>query len=205
MRSTTAARRAETFLRYDNAHGTHERHMGDAVEPIDFPGAAALYRRFRREVDAMDPHTEAFIMTATTDRPDVDTLIIRVEDSDAFDERVLDALDAIEDDQRDLEPALSVSLPDTNALSRVLSPANLELIRAIAADEPESIRETAALVDRDVKDVHRNLTELAELGMIELVQDGQAKRPSVWYDEIEVHLPVGGGLTAAASSDGAAV
>jgi predicted transcriptional regulator len=144
-------------------------------------------------------------MTATTDRPDVDTLIIRVEDSDEFDERVLDALDAIEDDQRDLEPALSVSLPDTDALSRVLSPANLELIRAIAADEPESIRETAALVDRDVKDVHRNLTELAELGMIELVQDGQAKRPSVWYDEIEVHLPVGGGLTAAAPSDGAAV
>lgn len=144
-------------------------------------------------------------MTATTDRPDVDTLIIRVEDSDAFDERVLDALDAIEDDQRDLEPALSVSLPDTDALSRVLSPANLELIRAIAADEPESIRETAALVDRDVKDVHRNLTELAELGMIELVQNGQAKRPSVWYDEIEVHLPVGGGLTAAAPSDGAAV
>jgi predicted transcriptional regulator len=144
-------------------------------------------------------------MTATTDRPDVDTLIIRVEDSDALDERVLDALDAIEDDQRDLEPALSVSLPDTDALSRVLSPANLELIRAIAADEPESIRETAALVDRDVKDVHRNLTELAELGMIELVQNGQAKRPSVWYDEIEVHLPVGGGLTAAAPSDGAAV
>jgi hypothetical protein len=32
----------ETYLRYDNAHGTHERHIGDEVEPIDFPGASAL-------------------------------------------------------------------------------------------------------------------------------------------------------------------
>jgi hypothetical protein len=46
---------SETFLRYDNAHGTHERHTGDTVEQIDFPGASALYRRFRRNVDAMDP------------------------------------------------------------------------------------------------------------------------------------------------------
>jgi predicted transcriptional regulator len=144
-------------------------------------------------------------MTVTTDRPDVDTLTIRVEDSDAFDERVLDALGAIEDDERSLDPALSLSLPDTDALSRVLSPANLELIRTIAAEEPESIRETAALVDRDVKDVHRNLTELAELGVIDLVQDGQAKRPTVWYDEIEVHLPIGGEFSSAAPSDSAAV
>ena len=44
----------ETLLRYDNAHERskgHERHAGDAVTEIEFPGMAALIRRFEREVD----------------------------------------------------------------------------------------------------------------------------------------------------------
>ncbi|ERH00771.1 MAG: hypothetical protein J07HN6_02397 [Halonotius sp. J07HN6] len=43
----------ETVLRYDNAHERtkgHERHTGDAVERIEFPGMLALYDRFKREV-----------------------------------------------------------------------------------------------------------------------------------------------------------
>jgi hypothetical protein len=39
----------ETILRYDNAHETtkgHEKHTGDDVKEIDFPGMAALYERF---------------------------------------------------------------------------------------------------------------------------------------------------------------
>jgi predicted transcriptional regulator len=87
----------------------------------------------------------------------------------------------------------------------VLTLATLELIRTIAATDPASIRKTAMLVDRDILDLYRKLTEPADIGVIELVQDGQAKRPTVWYDEIEVHRPVGGGWTTAAPSDSAAV
>jgi len=39
----------ETVLRYDNAHEEtkgHEKHVGDTVEQIDFPGMTALYERF---------------------------------------------------------------------------------------------------------------------------------------------------------------
>jgi hypothetical protein len=43
-------------------------------------------------------------------QPDIETVTIRVEESDAFDERVLNALAAIEDEERDLERALSLSL-----------------------------------------------------------------------------------------------
>lgn len=41
----------ETILRYDNSHGTHERHRKDGVQAIDFPGLEALYRRFTDEIE----------------------------------------------------------------------------------------------------------------------------------------------------------
>ena len=57
---------------------------------------------------------------------------------------------------------------------------------------PESLRETTHLVDRDVRQVHRNLEELAELDLIEFESDGPGKsmRPTVWYDEVTVELPL---------------
>jgi predicted transcriptional regulator len=63
-------------------------------------------------------------------------------------------------------------------------------LRAIVQHSPDSIRETARLVDRDVSQVHRNLTELEELHLVELVTDGQSKRPSVWYEAIDIDLPL---------------
>ena len=48
----------------------------------------------------------------------------------------------------------------------------------------------ASLVNRDVRQVHDNLTELEELGLIELEKEGRSKRPRVWYDSIEVDLPL---------------
>ena len=69
---------------------------------------------------------------------------------------------------------------------RVFRPTNLELLQAIAEHDPESIRALARLVDRHPPEVTENVTELADVGLIELEQDGRAKRPTLWYDEIEV-------------------
>jgi hypothetical protein len=47
-----------TILRYDNAHERtkgHERHAGNDVERIKFPGMLALYDRFKREAEEMSP------------------------------------------------------------------------------------------------------------------------------------------------------
>lgn len=42
-----------TIVRYDNAHGHHERHGPDGtVERIEFPGAIRLYEEFLAEVAA---------------------------------------------------------------------------------------------------------------------------------------------------------
>lgn len=47
-----------TVLHYDSAHERtkgHERHSGDDVESIDFPGTVALYDRFKREETELSP------------------------------------------------------------------------------------------------------------------------------------------------------
>jgi predicted transcriptional regulator len=62
-------------------------------------------------------------------------------------------------------------------LALLMRTPNLELIQAIVAERPESIRQTADAVDRDYREVHRNLEELKELGVIEFERTGQRKRP----------------------------
>ncbi|MEF8884404.1 MAG: DUF6516 family protein [Haloarculaceae archaeon] len=46
----------DTVLRYDNAHERtkgHERHTGENIEVIEFPGMLTLYDRFKRETEEM--------------------------------------------------------------------------------------------------------------------------------------------------------
>lgn len=86
----------------------------------------------------------------------------------------------------DADPVLNFE--SFSDFARLMSEVNLQLLRAIARDEPGSIRQAAELVDRDYKDVHRNLTELEALGVIEFVEDGRSKRPVVPFDEIDVEL-----------------
>lgn len=103
-------------------------------------------------------------------------------------EETLDALDHGETPQ----PYFERVYRDVENLHRVTRPKNLELLRVLATDRPESIRETARLVERDVRQVHRNLEELADLDLIEYESEGpgKPKRPTVWYDEIAVELPL---------------
>jgi predicted transcriptional regulator len=99
------------------------------------------------------------------------------------------------------DPHFEVVYHDPEDIHRVTRPNNLELLRAIVQYAPTSIRETARLVDRDVRPVHRNLTELEELHLIELVEDGQSKRPRVWYDAIDIDLPLDDAVPASDAAD----
>lgn len=119
------------------------------------------------------------------------TLYVRVESVDDFFDRIEAQLDEVESGgPADELTARGLSLPDESALARVFSVRNLELVRAIAEHDPSSMRALAQLVDRDIKNVSQNLNELEQLGLVELVDDGRAKRPVVPYDEIEVVYPV---------------
>jgi predicted transcriptional regulator len=62
-------------------------------------------------------------------------------------------------------------------IAQLMRTSNLKLIEVIVSENPESIRNLAELVDRDYREVHRNLSELESLGVIEFEHDGSRKKP----------------------------
>ncbi|WP_241686271.1 HVO_A0114 family putative DNA-binding protein [Halorubrum amylolyticum] len=116
------------------------------------------------------------------------TLVVTVKSSSEFHDGVTDGIEALEQgDAVDSTPTLSFTSYDD--LMETLTPRVLDLIEAIRQEEPASINETARVVDRDVKNVHEELSRLAQLGIIFFEEDGQSKRPVVWFDELVINLP----------------
>ena len=120
------------------------------------------------------------------------TLYITVESTAEFFEAAREDVRRLEAGER-LEDEYVLSLSDEEALERVLRAKNLELVRTIATAEPESVRELARLVDRDIKNVSTALSRLAELGLVELEDVGRAKKTTVWYDHVEIDIQVAAG------------
>jgi len=121
-----------------------------------------------------------------------DTLHITVESTAEFFDAAAADLQALAAGE-EMADRYVLSLPDEAALARLLSAKNLELLRAIASADPESIRALARTVDRDVKNVSTALDELEALGLVAFEQDGQAKRPTIWYDGIEIAVDLRSG------------
>ncbi|WP_081927377.1 HVO_A0114 family putative DNA-binding protein [Halobellus rufus] len=116
------------------------------------------------------------------------TLVVTVKSSDEFHDDVTEDVESLEHgDLVDATPTLSFTSYDD--LMETLTPRVLELIEAIRREEPSSINETARVVDRDVKNVHEELSRLAQLGIIFFEEEGQSKRPVVWFDELVINLP----------------
>ncbi|MFB6179125.1 MAG: transcriptional regulator [Halorientalis sp.] len=92
-----------------------------------------------------------------------------------------DALDEVEPELR---------FESYSELFDLLSKQRIELLDVIVNHSPESIRAAADLVGRDYKTVHRQLSELAELGVIEWADadPGTAKQPQFPYDGLEIDL-----------------
>lgn len=75
------------------------------------------------------------------------------------------------------DAAFILNFEDLDDVEQLMRRLNLQLLDVVASERPESIRETARLVERDYKEVHRNLKELEALGVIEFITDGNSKRP----------------------------
>jgi len=117
------------------------------------------------------------------------TLHVTIGTQEAHSDRA-DRLAAIEAGEA-VEPTEStLAVESLETFGRIFRPTNLRLLEAITAHEPESIRELARTVDRHPPEVLDNITELETYGLVELVEDGRAKRPVVWYDEIDIDLPL---------------
>jgi predicted transcriptional regulator len=116
------------------------------------------------------------------------TLVVTVQPSDEFRDDVTERIETLEQEGgADHTPTLSFTSYDE--LLETLTPRTLELVEAVRRDEPASINEAARTVDRDVKNVHEELTRLAQLGIVLLEEESQRKRPVVWFDELVINLP----------------
>jgi predicted transcriptional regulator len=119
------------------------------------------------------------------------TLHITVGDREQVREDALQFVQAAETDTLDdQDGAATLQFGTYDDLVDSLTPLRLELIQAIAEHAPESMREAARLVDRDVSDVHSDLKHLETLGVLELKEGGPggAMQPIVPFDRIEIHI-----------------
>ena len=116
------------------------------------------------------------------------TLVVTVNSAVEFDAEVTEAITTLEANTAvDATPTLSFTSYDD--LMETLTPRVLDLIEAIRREEPASINAAARVVDRDVKNVYEELNRLAQLGIIFFEEEGQSKRPVVWFDELVISLP----------------
>ena len=60
----------------------------------------------------------------------------------------------------DQDTRFIINFEEFDDIARLMRTSNLELIEAIVSAEPASIRQLAEIVDRDYREVHRNLGEL---------------------------------------------
>ena len=102
-----------------------------------------------------------------------------------------DALDRFEaawhrvQEGRAMRPLEILSFEDLPLLLKTLSPARWGLLEKLKKEGPVSIYELAKRLQRDYKNVHTDVTQLAALGVIERQDDG---RVAVTWDLLRAEL-----------------
>ena len=110
-------------------------------------------------------------------------LLVTIGDADELYEDGLEAIRTLRGGESVDRPA-TVTFANEQRLSEVFNERTYALLRVIRDEEPESIRETARFVGRDVKNVHEELTTLEALGIVRFEAEGQSKRPVFPYDDL---------------------
>ena len=102
-----------------------------------------------------------------------------------------DALDHFADTWRRIEgkeqTAPRLSFGSLRELFSAITEKRLELLRHVAAHEGLNIRRLAQELGRDYKNVHTDVKELAELGLLEKGEEGQLTAP---FDEMVIHAGI---------------
>lgn len=126
--------------------------------------------------------------TAFDDFPTSEILLVTVRPAEKSFENGFESIDALQRGNGVDEPD-TIAFTSADDLFETLTSRTVRLLETIANASPESIRETARLVDRDVKNVHREITALERLGIIKLERVGRRKRPTFPYEEHLISYP----------------
>ncbi len=112
-------------------------------------------------------------------------LVVTIDDDPAVYEAGLDAIRALRTDDAVDRPA-TLTFTNEGQLGEVFNERTYRLLRVVRDEQPESIRETARMVDRDKKNVHRELTTFEALGVIRFEEEGRAKQPVFPWDGLMI-------------------
>ena len=82
------------------------------------------------------------------------------------------------------EPLAVLSFADLPLLAKTLTPARWQLLERLAKEGPLSVYQLAKRLERDYKNVHTDVAELAALGLIERADEGVA----VTWDRVRAEL-----------------
>lgn len=110
-------------------------------------------------------------------------LVVTIGGGEEMYEEGLEAIRRLDRDESIGEPT-TVTFANERQLGEVFNEHTYRLLRVVREEQPDSIRETARLLDRDVKNVHEELTTLEALGIVRFEEDGQSKRPIFPYDDL---------------------
>ena len=75
-----------------------------------------------------------------------------------------------------------------DALMRLLTPENRDLLAMIAREAPRSVSDLAARSGRDQGNLSRTLDKLEQAGLVRLVPDGREKRPEMVRRRLRIDL-----------------
>lgn len=84
-----------------------------------------------------------------------------------------------------------VNFEDRTRVRQLLTNRRMELLEAVMDQPPDSMRELADRLERDVHDVHNDLHLLADYDIIHFEQDGRAKKPYVPYETVRIEVEFG--------------
>lgn len=99
------------------------------------------------------------------------TLTVRIGTMDDANARLIEAARRAEAGET-VEADHSVNFNSYDSIHKVLAPARLAIVKALAGQGALSIREVARRVGRDVQAVHRDVTTLINAGMIDRTAEG---------------------------------
>ena len=116
------------------------------------------------------------------------TLVVTVRSADEFHDDVTTNLERLERDEP-VETPPQLSFHSYDDLMQTFTSSTLDLIATVRHEKPASINATARAVERDVSTVHEQLTRLESLGVIYFAEEGQSKRPVVWFDDLVIDIP----------------
>jgi predicted transcriptional regulator len=116
------------------------------------------------------------------------TLVVTVRSGAEFHDDVTTNLERLERGES-VETPPRLSFHSYDDLMRTFTSSTLDLIATVRRENPASINEAARMVDRDVSTVHEQLTRLESLGVIYFAEEGQSKRPVVWFDDLVIDIP----------------